>query len=186
MCNCNNCLDTSSISVPDGNNGNYTVTRTFEGAEGGCTNGGVAIELYNGVTNALISTSYACNGVDASLTPLVWNTLPLKTGWVVSTFTPSSANNTPRYAISNGFLYLTGIIQNFSVDSSAEQDFVDVGLFTSSRFIRTSCHEWNRENHVEIRVDTTGTIGYYPRTLSPPENVILLLDSIPPIYIGSF
>lgn len=53
-------------SLKNGTNGNYTVTRTFVGAEGGCTNGGVAIELYNGVTDALISTSYACNGVDGA------------------------------------------------------------------------------------------------------------------------
>jgi hypothetical protein len=59
-CNCNNNL--TLFSGLQGNPGNYTVV-TAEPVGVNCTNGGVKIELFNGLTNALISTEYACNGI---------------------------------------------------------------------------------------------------------------------------
>jgi len=151
MCNCNNCLDTTQITLPNGPQGDPGTP-----------------------------------GEDATFTPLEWIELPLTAGWVTSSFSPNQANNTPRYAISNGWLYLIGIIFNPAVGDAAEQIFVDAGLFAPSRLIRTSCHEWNEENHSEILIDLDGSIKYNPRTIVFPDSVVLLLDSIPPIYIGSF
>lgn len=58
--NCQACLDTAHIQLPNGNNGNYTVA-SEEAPGSNCLYGGVKIETYNGVTNALVSTYYACN-----------------------------------------------------------------------------------------------------------------------------
>jgi hypothetical protein len=71
MCtDCNNCLDTTQITLPtgpSGNSGNYTVITDLAYGDGNCPFGGVQIELYNGATNVLISTSYACNGLNSSV-----------------------------------------------------------------------------------------------------------------------
>lgn len=49
----------------DGNNGNYTV-QTAEAPGANCPNGGVKLDLYDGITNSLISSNYVCNAVNTS------------------------------------------------------------------------------------------------------------------------
>jgi hypothetical protein len=51
-----------------GPSGDYTIVTT-EAPGVNCANGGVKIELFNGLTNALISTSYACNGINGTDSP---------------------------------------------------------------------------------------------------------------------
>ncbi len=56
-----------TINVPgvDGLPGNYVETY-YEAPGANCTNGGIRVELHNGVTTALISTEYICNGADGA------------------------------------------------------------------------------------------------------------------------
>lgn len=46
----------------DGKNGNYVITSQILPGSPQCECGGTIFEYYNGATNTLISTSYACNG----------------------------------------------------------------------------------------------------------------------------
>jgi hypothetical protein len=48
-----------------GNNGNYIVT-SVEAHGANCTNGGIKVVTYNGITNAVISTNYICNCIPCS------------------------------------------------------------------------------------------------------------------------
>lgn len=56
-------LDDSICNIENGSDGNYTVV-TEEVAGANCTNGGQKVEVFDGETNELLSTSYVCNGVD--------------------------------------------------------------------------------------------------------------------------
>ena len=50
----------------DGADGNYVV-QTVEPAGANCANGGTKIEVFDGETDLLLTTTYVCNGIDATL-----------------------------------------------------------------------------------------------------------------------
>lgn len=53
--------DTPGPAGTNGTNGNYVVT-AYEPAGVNCANGGVRIQIYDGITNLAIDTKYVCNG----------------------------------------------------------------------------------------------------------------------------
>lgn len=56
-------------SGEDGKNGNYVITSQILPGSPQCECGGTIFEYYDGATNTLISTSYACNGCPGTAGP---------------------------------------------------------------------------------------------------------------------
>jgi hypothetical protein len=57
---------TDGTDGADGADGNYVV-QTVEPAGVNCANGGTRIEVFDGQTDLLLTTTYVCNGIDATL-----------------------------------------------------------------------------------------------------------------------
>lgn len=117
--------------------------------------------------------SYQSAGLIYSLAPLVWVDLVMENGW---TTTASGTVDRAQYAISNGMLYLRGVINGVA----ATQDlFTTIATLGNSDTIATVVSEYNTPATQKLMsVYAGGSILIGSRSAAP-----YALDSVPPISI---
>jgi len=160
-----------------GNNGNY-ITVTAEDAGVNCTTGGSKVILYNGVTNAIISTSYICNG-------------ELGEGSAVRTFTDYNtpfavvaSTNNQNVTGATGTATLAGTYMIVYEADVAVDNVADFSMLY--RLHKTGAVAINNDNVVSVVGGTpiqTKIVATAVATLTAGQTVVLNVDT--PFAVGA-
>lgn len=158
---------------PTGNPGVNGVGYRYSFISDGITPIGNTIYPANTLVFQMTDLSYQSAGLIYSLAPLVWVDLVMENGW---TTTASGTADRAQYAISNGMLYLRGVING----AAATQDlFTTIATLGNTDTIATVISEYNTPATQKLMfVYAGGPILIGSRSAAP-----YALDSVPPISI---